>query len=103
MPRTRARPCLGDGAHSCRALTTDPRGLCQTCRQTRYGHRHRRRRDALQARMDTGVVIVCWRCRREIHRGEPWHLGHEDESGWYAGPEHQLCSQQSSPGGRSFC
>ncbi len=44
---------------------------------------------------------MCWRCKRWIAPGEPWHAGHRDDvpgakvRGIYAGPEHSKCSYVS--------
>jgi hypothetical protein len=101
---TALRPCLGSGDRPCpsRALTRDPRGLCRSCRQTRYGSRHRKLHESLEPAVHAGTV-TCWRCRRPIKPTDDWQLGHDDDhAGQYAAPEHRICNEGASAGGLFF-
>ena len=62
-------------------------------RQARgYDRDHDRLRADWAPKVATGAV-TCWRCGDPITRGEPWHLGHDDnDRTTYRGPEHELCN-----------
>jgi hypothetical protein len=71
---------------------------------------HRRLRRNIAAKVAAGGVL-CWRCEEgapgarlgarpgdpanEIAPGEPWDLGHDDDTGDYRGPEHADCSRRA--------
>jgi hypothetical protein len=58
-----------------------------------YGTQHQALRKRWARLVDSGQVI-CARCRRPIHPGELWDLGHVDGSKTdYAGPEHRRCNR----------
>lgn len=54
---------------------------------------HKARRKAIQAQIDTGQPVACWRCGRPIVKGSPWHLGHDDRDRTvYRGAECPTCN-----------
>jgi len=57
-----------------------------------YGASHIARRRELAPLVAAGLVD-CARCGERIEKGEPWHLGHDDENRHlYNGPEHVRCN-----------
>lgn len=78
------------------------RELCPTHRAERdrergtaaergYDTNHRRIRAWWQAKIDSGTIVTCWRCRKRI-LGRRWHLGHSDDRTEYRGPECEPCN-----------
>ena len=63
----------------------------------RYGYRHQQIRAAWQARIDAGEDVRCWRpkCGRPL-TGRRWHLGHDDWSDAYRGPECIRCNLEAA-------
>ena len=59
---------------NCARLADRARG---TTTQRGYGAEHQRRRATIQAAIDAGTPIHCWRCGKRI-TGTDWHLGHDD-------------------------
>lgn len=41
-----------------------------------YDRDHREERANWQALIDAGHPVNCWRCKKRIHPGTPWDLGH---------------------------
>lgn len=67
--------------------------LPKNTHKKRYGHRHRRTREAWVRRVASGSV-KCARCGEPISPREPWDLGHVDGSDHaYQGPEHSSCNR----------
>lgn len=93
------RPCLGCP----RIIPADsPRGRCPDCRRewdrargTRqargYDASHDRARAEIQARIDAGQVVRCWRCDVRLV-GRAWHLDHDDTRRGYRGPACEPCN-----------
>ena len=78
------------------------RGLCAECARKRdrergtttergYGHEHQQARAWWQGRIDSGVVITCWRCHKRI-TGRRWHLDHDTDRTTYRGPACVECN-----------
>jgi len=66
-----------------------------TSKERGYDHKHRKLRDQIKASVDAGQT-TCWRCGIQIHKGEPWDLGHDDDDRTkYRGPEHQACNRST--------
>ncbi len=73
-----------DGRCAVHTRTTSQRG---------YGSQHQRLRANWQARIDTGEVVICWRCETTRIHGKAWHLGHDDhDRTTYHGPECVPCN-----------
>lgn len=96
------RPCLG----GCGQLvdTTAYKGRCADCKRSMdrsrgtssdrgYGAEHRAQRAIHQQRIDSGQLVLCWRCGSPIRPGDPWHLGHDDDNRTITrGPECAACN-----------
>ena len=78
------------------------RGLCSLHRKQRdqqrgtaaqrgYGKDHRRIRAWWQARIDSGVIVTCWRCHKRI-TGRQWALDHSEDRTTYRGPACEQCN-----------
>lgn len=67
-------------------------------RADQYASRqHRELRRTIQARIDRGEPVACWRCHHQIHPGQPWHLGHDDNDRTiYRGAEHPGCNVKAA-------
>ena len=85
--------CLEPG---CPTLGRWKRGRCPThdrardkargTRQARgYDADHDRTRASIQARIDAGEDVRCWRCKTRL-AGRSWHLDHDDDRARYRGP-----------------
>jgi hypothetical protein len=58
---------------------------------------HRQARAAAQQQLQTNGYLVCWRCTRLIHIGNPWHIGHDDtQTNLIRGPEHATCNLKAA-------
>lgn len=98
-PRRRVRVCLEPG---CPARGAWTRGRCPThareydrgrgTRQERgYGAKHDRERSRIQARIDAGDPVTCWRCGVRLV-GREWHLDHSSDRLSYRGPACVPCN-----------
>lgn len=78
------------------------RGLCDDHRKQRdrdrgtkaergYGPEHDAERRRIQALMDAGLTIRCWRCHAALI-GRNWHLDHADDRTGYRGPACPDCN-----------
>ena len=74
-------------------------GMRRAGSPARYGHAHKKLRQAVAAQV-AGGGVACVRCGGMIRVGEPWDLGHVDGSDSYAGPEHQACNRATASRGR---
>lgn len=71
-----------------------------TRQQRGYDATHERLRAQWAPKVATGQVRCAKpECRRFIHPGEPWDLGHLPDRTGYRGPEHAHCNR--SDGGRA--
>jgi hypothetical protein len=65
----------------------------------RYGHQHKKLREAVAAQVATGAV-ACARCGGLIVRGDAWDLDHADDGNGYLGPSHAACNRATASHGR---
>lgn len=86
---TAARVCTEPGCPTLVPAASAYRGRCDphrkqwdqqrgTTTQRGYGANHQQERAAWQRRINTGELILCWRCGEQIQQGDGWHLGHDD-------------------------
>jgi hypothetical protein len=60
-----------------------------------YGLEHQQLRQRWAPIVAAGTVR-CPRCGRDIHAGQAWDLGHDDQDrSLYTGPEHALCNRRA--------
>ena len=59
--------------------------------QRGYGPAHWRAKAAIQARINAGEVILCWRCGTRLG-GRAWHLDHNEDRTEYRGPSCEQCN-----------
>lgn len=58
---------------------------------------HRATRKAIQAQIDSGRPVSCWRCLAPILKGQPWHVGHDDnDRSLVRGAEHPACNLKAA-------
>ena len=73
---------------NCARLADRARG---TTTQRGYGAQHQRRRATIQAAIDAGTPIHCWRCGKRI-TGRRWALDHAEDRATYRGPACEQCN-----------
>lgn len=73
-----------------------PRNAASAARARQYASpEHRARRKTIQAQLDAGLPVHCWRCGRQIHR--TFHLGHDDHNrDVYRGAECPPCNVKAA-------
>ena len=68
-----------------------------TREQQGYGATHRREREAIVKRINSGQTVTCWRCHEPITDPADMHLGHDDhDRSITRGPEHAACNLQAA-------
>ncbi len=86
---------LTGGERYCTRHARDYEQRRGTSTQRGYDSSHTAQRAAIQARIDRGEIIRCWRCGVQI-TGRAWDLGHDDhDRSITRGAECQPCNRSA--------